>query len=1323
MFRVFAFSASCVWLCFFSTFLHAENSEDPRWFILDIPVNGQLDHHFSSNFGASCNQLLTLLQPPGRSLNGYELYEVHGPQWHTIEGTNSGWYSGSCEYQHMEYPQIKALHELTLGKGKCRDGRVWSAAAKACVNVQDPDDCDESGPTNKPILAGLGFKAKAQKDFVESAAFPLSIERNYLFDTKKGRWRFQSMPIMRTLTVTAYSYFEGTYFYNSIIVQKSNGGELIFTGDDTAGYTLENGSTEATLERRYSGSTPIGWKVIYANNTVEIYSGGDFDVIEPAYDAVLIMRQSANGLSHTYTPGTNSLTITNDQTGTTLTYNYDTEGKVTSAVVSGVGTFSYAYDATTGMLTSVTYPDLTTVTYHYEEANFPEALTGITDERGVRVETYDYNDTEGYAISSELSGGVESSLVTYTWNYGKVDQANITNALGRTTSVYFTELANGQRKISKVAGHAHTVSSCMASNSENVYDNDGYKVAVTKGIGANETDYPGNVTYYARNDATRDHLVTEVQRGLRWPAGYTNTQRIFTNVGNLEANTASQKVQTDWHLSANLPTEKRYYGYASGSSWAHYKTVQFTYDDGTVGCAEDENANPLPDPAYRVCSRKVIDETGQSVSPDDEREWQYDYVMFNGTNIVKTRTVTAPDNTQTVQTYNSAGQLTSSQNAALQTTTYGNYNSFGKPELVTDPNGVHTKMCYDMRGRLVTSVIKAGSSNLLCTDIDDGQVDRITLRDYYDNGLLEKVTQPDGAWVKYTYNNAGHMTFVENSTGDKMQLTPSPINGEWEAIVITCSRTGEPCNSGTSVVEFKDRVIDGAGRVSVIKSSKIPANSQMMGYDPANNLYSQILVGDYTTLLTPGDDYDDDDIAIIYEYDAQNRLTKTIGGFGCVMGNCTVDAYNLFSGTVPAGPGTEITYNDQGRQATVTDANGLVTSYTYNGFGETVEVNSPDSGITEYEYDVLGRLVQKTNANNVVTKYTYDNLGRQKTIDYGDNGVDITYYYDGDQTSGTYNHGTAIGRLTSVSDLSGLTHYEYDAVGNMIESHFTPTGSSTAITTGYTYNLANVQTSVTYNGVHTINYDYTFAGNGMLDRIDLDGTQDLIYTSAWWPFKGISQYDRLMDMTQPELLTTTRSYNQEGQLSNINHALYSNPADDMDADFVYDAFGNIHTISDDLTSQTAAQTFRYDEQQRLVDAEGIYGIYTYTYDDIGNRLTRKLERREVNNPATKHTVFTENYYYEATGNTETNNPAAFVSNRLKKIEREDSGNNKERERLYVQDAAGNTTTDTRKFYDTGGSTPDRVEKVEPAYGDHNRMSGVTGSTIDCVANSSHADCQ
>ena len=87
-------------------------------------------------------------------------------------------------------------------------------------------------------------------------------------------------------------------------------------------------------------------------------------------------------------------------------------------------------------LTRVRYPDNIDRQYHYENSNWPQHLTGITDQNKIRYASWEYNE-EGRAIRSEHADGVELISVSYTTppenSDTEVGITEITNSLGEVS--------------------------------------------------------------------------------------------------------------------------------------------------------------------------------------------------------------------------------------------------------------------------------------------------------------------------------------------------------------------------------------------------------------------------------------------------------------------------------------------------------------------------------------------------------------------------------------------------------------------------------------------------------------------------------------------------------------------------------------------------------------------------------------------------------------------------------------------------------------------------------------------------------------------------
>lgn len=139
-----------------------------------------------------------------------------------------------------------------------------------------------------------------------------------------------------------------------------------------------------------------------------------FDVVDSAgtilrfsIDGSLISQTMPNGTRLQYQYFTNGkLSSIENERGHQLGFTWSL-GRIQSIEDLLGNKVRYVYDAAQN-LSKVVYPDLTPnddsdnpeKIYHYEDVNFPNHLTGITDENGSRYATYAY-DTDGKAISTE----------------------------------------------------------------------------------------------------------------------------------------------------------------------------------------------------------------------------------------------------------------------------------------------------------------------------------------------------------------------------------------------------------------------------------------------------------------------------------------------------------------------------------------------------------------------------------------------------------------------------------------------------------------------------------------------------------------------------------------------------------------------------------------------------------------------------------------------------------------------------------------------------------------------------------------------------------
>jgi RHS repeat-associated protein len=332
--------------------------------------------------------------------------------------------------------------------------------------------------------------------------------------------------------------------------------------------------------------------------------------------------------------------------------------------------------------------------------------------------------------------------------------------------------------------------------------------------------------------------------------------------------------------------------------------------------------------------------------------------------------------------------------------------------------------------------------------------------------------------------------------------------------------------------------------------------------------------------------YDDSaDLATTYAYDASGNLTSVTDA----NGTTTTYHYDLFNRLEqviqPGNTTTTYAYDPSGSLTTVTDAEGHVTSYTYDDLGRLVQTDSPDTGVTLYSYDEGGNLRFKVQNNNSI-EYRYDALGRLTNILYSDPAQNVTMTYDSGAGA------NLMGRLASVADASGLTEYSYDDNGHLEME--TRTVNGIVYVTGYSYDAAGNLRSITYPTGQTIDYQPDPADPARISTVVLNpsgSNQILASAITYKPFGPAAA------MTLGNGIAVTKTYDKNYQLLSLAAGAI------LDRDYIPDNVGNIQLITDNLDS-TRSQSFDYDDLYRLTSATGIYGTVAFTYDKVGNRLTR-----------------------------------------------------------------------------------------------------------------------
>lgn len=288
---------------------------------------------------------------------------------------------------------------------------------------------------------------------------------------------------------------------------------------------------------------------------------------------------------------------------------------------------------------------------------------------------------------------------------------------------------------------------------------------------------------------------------------------------------------------------------------------------------------------------------------------------------------------------------------------------------------------------------------------------------------------------------------------------------------------------------------------------------------------------------------------------------------------------------------TTYTYNTLDSLTKTVDTLGNTATIQYDSLGRKISMNDPDTGAWGYLYDEVGNLKSQTDAKGQTITFTYDNLNRLTKKTYP-SGASVIYTYD-IYPAGIPSGPDVTGRLTSVTDASGMTLFYYDRIGREIKT--LKTVDSVSYTTLRSYDALGRLISVTSPDGEVITYTYNRQGG--IDRVAGSRTYVSSVTySATGQMLSLTYGNGVVTNYQydPNTLRLTHLTTQDSQSTKL-----------QDLGYTFDNIGNVKTLTDASPTGTNTQSFEYDDLYRLTNSTGAgYGAISYQYDPIGN-MTQK----------------------------------------------------------------------------------------------------------------------
>ncbi|MDR2196682.1 MAG: amidase domain-containing protein [Coriobacteriales bacterium] len=874
--------------------------------------------------------------------------------------------------------------------------------------------------------------------------------------------------------------------------------------------------------------------------------------------------------------------------------------------------------------------------------------TFVWDSAGQLVQTTDFNgdttsldyDLAGRVVRTQKSTGEDVSCV--------YDEAgNLmreTDAFGRETNYTYNALGqmltrtdaagNTWEYVWDTTGNCISVTDPEGICTQSAYDAAGRLISEIDGLGAirayaydlagrllKSTEPNGAVREYSW-DAAGNLTQEKDALGQVWGYHYDAMNRLIQTVSPLGARTS---YTFDAH--GNLTSQSDPLGNVTTSRWSLSDLLlERTLPSGLVESYDYDAAGRLVQMADSagLSTSFAYDASGNVVS---QRDWNGAITTFSYDEAHRLLATTDGAGATSFNQYDARGNLIAALLPGGASYSY-EYDELDRPTSSGREAVLSVETTYDSAGRILATVQGQkenrytwdAAGNLLSTTDPLGNT---AYYRYDEMGLPIAYEDKNGATSTYRYDKAGNLVEWSDPSGAK-QLYAWDAHGNMasttDALGATTSFAWDLADNLTAVRDPLGRVAsythDAAGNVT---SATFTLTEEQALYGATAFEQALLLAAEEEETWT-------------YSYDLHGNLTEIRSPTGKVETFAYDVASRLTSYTSPGKNTISYDYDLLGQmlEKSYDEAQETVV-FAYDSAGRRVSMDD-EGGTSTYAWDDAGRLALVTDANGRAIKYSWDEYGRLGALVYPD-GRTVEYRYD------------LADNLICVSDSkTGDTVYTYDAEGNVL-SCARPDGTWTNYTWDVTGRLVLLENfcgkrEEGAGGELLSSFAYAWDATGQIieERVwqrDVEEGEAL----AAFATKGIeaaasnTQAETALDRDagSPTELVRNYRYDAAGELKGFSERQGETQTETT---YSYNLSGNrvARSVTGDGTQLTQSE---YDAEGRLLEQRDAQSgeVVHYEYDEDGNLVTKRTEGQVPKEGTSRQTVETT-YSYDVEGRLE-----------------------------------------------------------------------------------------